>query len=88
MEDLLTNNLISHYNLPIPTITNWFINTEETYFEIEDTNAGEIQLHTVRRAGMAKFSNQDTLELTIINYDKFITSKMNLLKMVEKDAIS
>lgn len=74
MEVLLTDKLISHYNLSSPEITDWFINTEESYFEIEDTNAGEIQLHTVRGEGMAKFLNRDTLELTIINYDKFITS--------------
>lgn len=73
MENLLTNNFVSHYNIPLPT-TNWAIKTQERYFEVEDTNAGEIQLHTSRGAGMAKFSNQDTLELTIINYDGFITS--------------
>lgn len=67
-------NLISHYSLPTPTTTNWFIQTDETYFEIEDTNAGEIVLHTNRGFGMGKFSNLDTLNVTIINYDKFITS--------------
>lgn len=34
-------------------------------------------MHTTRGAGMAKFANKDTLKLTIINYDKFITSIQN-----------
>lgn len=67
-------NLVAHYGLPVPTTTNWFIKTVETYFEIEDTNAGEIVLHTARGAGMGKFSNSDALEVTIFNYEKFITS--------------
>lgn len=74
MVDLLMTNLVDHYGLPVPMTTNWFIQTVETYFEIEDTNAGEIVLHTARGAGMGKFSNSDALDVTIINYDKFITS--------------
>ena len=73
MKDLLMTNLISHYNLPTPTITNWFIQTQEAYFEIEDTN-GLIVLHTIRGFGMSKFSNSNTLSLTVINYEKFITA--------------
>lgn len=67
-------NLVAHYGLPIPNTTNWFINTIEAYFEIEDTSAGEIVLHTTRGLGMGKFSNQYALDITIFNYDKFITS--------------
>lgn len=74
MEDLLTNHLVSHYNLPAPTIVNWFIKTDERYFEVEDTNTGEINLHTTRGLGMGKFSNPEALDITIFNYDKFITS--------------
>lgn len=74
MESLFNNNLISYYNLPNPTLTNWFIETVERYFEIEDTQSGEIVLHTTRGLGMGKFSNQDALNITIFNYDKFITS--------------
>jgi len=72
MENLLTNNLISHYALPDPIITNWFIKTQSIYFEIEDTNVGDIILHTTRGLGIAKFSNVDILNVTIINYEKFI----------------
>lgn len=74
MEDLLMTKLISHYNLPAPTITNWFVETDDDYFEIEDTHGGEIKLHTKRGLGMAKFRNSDSLKITVINYDKFITS--------------
>jgi hypothetical protein len=74
MENLLEFDLIQHYNLPAVTVTNWFIKTAEVYFEIEDTNAGVIVLHTNRGLGMGKFSNRDGLDVTIINYDKFITS--------------
>ena len=74
MENLLMNNLVAHYNIPTPNTTNWFIETNETYFEIEDTNAGEIVLHTTRGFGMCKFSNRDVLDVTVVNYDKFITS--------------
>lgn len=35
---------------------------------------GKFLVHTNRGVGMAKFSNKDTLNITIINYDKFITS--------------
>ncbi|MEO8785698.1 MAG: hypothetical protein ABI378_01410 [Chitinophagaceae bacterium] len=48
--------------------------TTEAYFEIEDTNAGEIVLHTTKGFGMGKFSNKDVLDVTVFNYDKFITS--------------
>ena len=74
MENLLEFDLVQHYNLPAVTITNWFVRTKEAYFEIEDTNAGEIVLHTNRGMGMGKFSNRDAIDVTIINYDKFITS--------------
>ena len=36
--------------------------------------AVEIAIHTNRGLGMGKFSNLDALNITVINYDKFITS--------------
>ena len=74
METLLEVNFIQHYNLPASPAIDWFIKTSEVYFEIEDTNAGEIILHTGRGIGIGKFSNNNALDVTIINYDKFITS--------------
>ena len=73
MEELLMNSLISHYSLTAPTITNWFIETTATYFEIEDVNS-EISLDFTRGSGTGKFKNQDTLKIKVFNYDKFITS--------------
>ncbi len=70
------NSLISHYNLTAPTITNWFIQTTATYFEIEDTNA-EISLDVTKGSGTGKFKNQDALNIRVFNYDKFITSIPN-----------
>lgn len=74
MENLLMNEFISHYNLPAPTLSDWFEKTEEVYFETEDTNSGELALHTARGGGMAKFNNPNALNMTVINYDKFITA--------------
>ena len=73
MEDLLLNQLITHYNLPDMVIESWYKKTNEKYFEIEDSSAGELVLHTTRNIGMAKFSNPNKINLTILNYDKFIT---------------
>lgn len=70
-------SLVTHYNITPPITTNWFIKTRERYFEIEDTDLGEILLHTTRGLGMSNFSNLKTLNVTIINYDKFITSIPN-----------
>jgi hypothetical protein len=74
MHTLLTNEFISYYSLPTPLINNWYLNTNDTYFEIEDTNEGEIVKYTTRGLGMAKFTNNHALNFCILNYDKFITS--------------
>ena len=74
MNDLLMNKFTAHYGLPVPIITNYFIETDIPYFEIEDTKAGEIVIHNARGLGMANFSNNDRINLTIVNYDKFVTS--------------
>lgn len=74
MENLLRNDFIAHYGLPACTINDLTIVTRHPYFEIEDLDTKEISLHTVRGAGMAKFVNPNLLQLSVINYDKFITS--------------
>lgn len=74
MESLLINDFTSHYTLPVPTITNFIIETDDPYFEIEDTEARELAVHTNRNVGMAKFSNVDRLRVEVVNYDKFITN--------------
>lgn len=68
------NDLIAHYGLPTPNVSNWYLKTSEIYFELEDTTTKEILFHVQKGIGMAKFSNPSALDMTIINYDRFITS--------------
>lgn len=77
MEDLLRNDFTAHYGLPVCIEPNLVIETDEPYFEIEDTVAREIAIHTIAGQGMARFSNPTTLKITISNYDKFVTSLSN-----------
>jgi hypothetical protein len=77
MEDLLRNDFTAHYGLPVCVEPNLVIQTNETYFEIEDTVTREIALHTINGGGMARFSNPKALAITIANYDKFVTSLPN-----------
>jgi hypothetical protein len=77
MEDLLRNDFTAHYGLPVCTEPNLVIQTIEPYFEIEDTAAREIAIHTTVGRGMARFSNPNALAVTIANYDKFVTSLPN-----------
>lgn len=74
MQNLLINEFLSHYKLPHFAIDDWYIETDRKYFEIEDTNNGEIILHFTRGSGMANFKNDNSLNLSILNYDKFITA--------------
>jgi len=74
MEDLLRNNYTAHYVLPVCIEPNLVIQTNEKYFEIEDTITREIALHTINGDGMARFSNPNASAITIANYDKFVTS--------------
>jgi hypothetical protein len=76
MEELLRNDFTTHYHLPFCAAISLIIETEEAYFEIEDTKK-EIILHTERGRGMANFSNPSKMPLTIVNYDKFMTSLDN-----------
>ncbi len=74
MEALLRNNFTTHYGLPVCNEPNLFITTKESYFEIEDTAARDLVLHTNNGSGMARFSNPSLLTVSIVNYDKFVTS--------------
>jgi hypothetical protein len=77
MEDLLRNDFTAHYGLPVCNEPNLVIQTNETYFEIEDTVTQEIAIHTKNGDGMARFSNPNAFAITIVNYDKFVTSLPN-----------
>ena len=77
METLLRNNFTTHYRLPICNEPDLVIQTNELYFEIEDTAVRAIALHTIIGSGVARFSNPNTLLIKIANYDKFVTSLPN-----------
>lgn len=75
MEQLLRNDFTAHYSLPTYTAPNLCIQTTEAYFEVEDTPTKEIRLHTGTGMGMARFSNPSGLDVTIANYDKFVSDQ-------------
>lgn len=77
MEDLLRIDYTAHYGLPVCYESDLAIQTNEIYFEIEDTVTREIALHTINGDGMARFYNPNATEITIANYDKFVTSLPN-----------
>jgi hypothetical protein len=73
METLLRNDFTAHYGLPISATANISISTTAQYFEIEDDEHKETQLHQIAGSGMAAYRNTNSYTTTIINYDKFIT---------------
>jgi hypothetical protein len=84
MEFLLRNDFTAHYGLPTCTTPDLIIQTNELYFEIEDTASQEIQLHIAKNQGMAKFSNPDGLGITIANYDKFLSNQDHTFQLGKK----
>jgi hypothetical protein len=74
MVHLLKNDFTAHYNLPTSTINDIAINTNEIYFELEDSQDRNTVLYTEVGKGTAKYSNPNKRLMTIINYDKFFTS--------------
>jgi len=73
METLLRNDFTVHYKLPISATANISLSTKAQYFEIEDDEQKETQLHIIAGSGMAAYRNTNGYTTTIINYDKFIT---------------
>lgn len=74
MENLLYNNFTSHYNLSPTNGLSISQFTQMPYFEIEDDSQRELQLHFTIGRGVAAYRNSNTQRVTIVNYDKFITS--------------
>jgi hypothetical protein len=74
METLLRNDFTAYYGLPTAIVSNISINTAALYFEIEDDEHKETQIHLIRGMGMAAYKNVNGYEVTILNYDKFLTS--------------
>jgi hypothetical protein len=71
MDSLLKNNFTSFHQLPISTL-NIRQNTSLTYFELEDINTVLTVLST-KDSGTAKYSNPNNLEVTIIDFDSFLS---------------
>ncbi len=76
MENFLRNDFTTHYHLDTCTASDFVVITDDPYFELEDTQ-GEIVLHSSVGMGMARFSNQSRLSISIANYDKFVTGLPN-----------
>ena len=77
MEKLLRNDFTAHYGLPISATVNISISTTAQYFEIEDDEHRETQIHLIAGKGMATYRNINSYTVTIINYDKFISGLPN-----------
>ena len=71
METLLRNDFTSHYGLPVATIANILATTAVPYFELKDDNT---LIYTVNSQGTAKYSNLNTIDITVINYESFFNS--------------
>lgn len=80
METLLRNDFTAHYGLPISVTANISITTTAQYFEIEDDEHKETQLHLAVGSGMATYRNIHSYTTVIINYDKFITGLPNIFQ--------
>lgn len=74
METLLRNAYTTHYGISQPTVTNLSQVVTSTNFEIEDDENRETQIQYPPNKGTAVYRNRNSKEITIINYDKFITA--------------
>lgn len=84
MESLLKNDFTTHYGLPVAVIPNLSIETDAAYFEIEDDINKETILHFTSGKGMAIYRNPNRYNVTINNYDKFVTSLPHLFQQGKK----
>lgn len=73
MEQLLRTDFTAHYGLSTYSAPNLCIQTSATYFEIEDTVTKDVQIHTSQGLGMARVANPGGIQITIGNYDKFVS---------------
>jgi hypothetical protein len=71
METLLKNDFTVHYGLPVSSINNISKQTNITYFELKD----DVNLiYTTIGDGIAKYHNDNSLSVRVINYEAFIDS--------------
>lgn len=78
MESLLKNDFTSHYNLAASTVSNICATTTTATFELNDDN---VLIHTVVNAGVAKYSNPTSAEVTVLNFEAFINSLPDAFKI-------
>lgn len=71
METLLRNDFTDHYRLPRATIANISATTAVSYFELKDDNT---LIYTVNGQGIAKYSNANKINITVLNYEQFFNS--------------
>ena len=72
IENLLMKDLIAHYKLPHTNITS--LHLQDRHFELDDIKGQGL---TLVSTGTAKFSNPEQLEITIIDYERFINAINN-----------
>ncbi len=71
MEALLKQDFTTHYGLPEATIEHIAASTSAPYFELKDD---QTLVYTTIGQGVAKYSNENTLTLTVINFESFFNS--------------
>ncbi len=71
METRLRNDFTAHYGLPVATIANISATTTASYFELKDDNNF---IYTINGQGVAKYSNENAINITVINYEYFFDS--------------
>lgn len=87
METLLKNDFTAHYGLPTSVVATISTYTNAPYFEIEDDEQKEILIHLTVGNGMAKYRNTHEYDVTIINYDKFVTALPHAFQQGKKDVM-
>jgi hypothetical protein len=71
MEILLKNDFTVHYGLSISTLDNFSMQTNASYFELNDDTS---LIYTSSGQGIAKYRNPLCLMVTVINYETFLNS--------------
>lgn len=71
MEDILKNDFTVHYGLSVSIINDFSKQTNATYFELKDDYN---LLYLDKGDGIAKYSNEKSFSVKVINYEAFIDS--------------
>ena len=60
MENLLKNDFTTHYGLPVSTVTNISVQTNTSYFEIEDDDERQTLIHFSTNSGCSRSDSRTT----------------------------